>query len=272
MARNKRQKAKKQVIVWVTANIGGIGKTTLSAHLAYKFAKLGFNTLLIDLDTNGSLARFCGLEVDSDPMKTSAALFDKDFSGDYPFQTPEWGRPNGEFQVCLGGDVMLSVSLDLANRTGKEYILQRVLKKYPLEHDLIVLDSTASMDILAFSALALASHIIIPLPMSVKMTGVNSLLQWARAESENLDLDPAPTILGAVPMRVEKSADQTGFSLEIQDVLKQQNVHCFPKVRFSREFENASNRGIAPLYVYRPNNSACKDFDPMITAIKNELL
>jgi chromosome partitioning protein len=271
MAKGGQQKVKKQVVLWIAANIGGIGKTTLGVHLAYKFAELGLNTLFVDLDTNGSLARFCGLEVDSDPLKTAAALFGKNFEGDYPFQTPGWGKPNGEFQVCLGGDAMLSVTLELASRSGKEYILQRAFKKYPLHHDLIILDSTASLDVLAFSALASASYVIVPLPMSVKMTGVNSLLQWIRNETENLDLDPAPSILGAVPMKVEKSADQVGFGNEIREVLDLQNVHCFPKVRFSREFENASNRGMAPLYVYRPNNPACEDFDPIVTALKSKL-
>jgi chromosome partitioning protein len=260
-------KPKRQIILWVVANAGGIGKTTLGLHLGYRMAQLGLKVGLIDLDTNGSAARFCGLEGQLPPEQTSAALFDRNFSGKYPFQMPEWGHPNGTFEVCVGGDVMLSVSLDLPSRTGREFILKRAFKKYPLEHDLIILDSPASLDVLSYSALAVASHILIPIPMSVKLTGIDSLLQWIRLESESLDLDPMPDLLGGIPMRVANNADQKAFYSEISAVLADQEIPCFSGIRYSSEFENASNRGRAPLFIHRPGHAACKDFEPIVQAL-----
>jgi chromosome partitioning protein len=260
-------KPKRQIILWVVANAGGIGKTTLGLHLGYRMAQLGLKVALIDLDTNGSAARFCGLESDRPPEQTSAALFDRNFSGQYPFQTPEWGHPNGSFEVCVGGDVMLSVSLDLPSRTGREFILKRAFKKYPLDHDILILDSPASLDVLSYSALAVATHILMPIPMSVKLTGIDSLLQWIRVEAESLDLDPMPELLGGIPMRVANNADQKAFYSEISAVLEEQKIPCFSGIRYSSEFENASNRGRAPLFIHRPGHAACKDFDPIVQAL-----
>lgn len=264
-------KASQQVILWIAANAGGVGKTTLGIHLGYRLAQLGYDTLFIDLDTNGSLARFCGLPPDHDPLDTTASLFDRNFKGDYPIHTPEWGNPKGKFDLCLGGDVMLSVALDLPTRTGRELILKRTFKKYPLPYDLIILDSPASLDVLSYTALAVATHILIPLPMSVKMSGVDFLLQWIRTESEALDLDPMPTLLGGVPMRVASNSDQQAFYAETAAALAAQDVFCFPGIRYSAEFENAANRGRAPLYIHRPRHVACKDFEPIVKPLQKAL-
>lgn len=89
--------ASRQMVLWIVANAGGVGKTTLGIHLGYRLAQLGLNILFIDLDTNGSLARFCNLELELDPQQTTAALFDRKFSGKYPIRSPKWGKPTTNF-------------------------------------------------------------------------------------------------------------------------------------------------------------------------------
>ncbi|PZD70470.1 Chromosome partitioning protein ParA [Acaryochloris thomasi RCC1774] len=267
MPRKKKLDSSKQNILWVVANAGGVGKTTLAIQLGYQLAANGLDILFIDLDTNGSLARFCGLPPDLAPHDTTAAIFDRNFSGNYPIVTPEWVNTKGKFDVCLGGDVMLSVALDLPSRTGREFILRKNLKKYKLPYNLVILDSPASMDVLSFSALAAASHIVMPLPMSAKLGGIDPLLQWIRNEAEALDLEPPPEIIGGVPMKVASNADQKAFYQEISDVLSAQDIRCFNGIRYSSEFENASNRGIAPLSLYRPKHPANKDFEPLTKVV-----
>ena len=267
MPRSKKIDVSKQLVLWIVANSGGVGKTTLAVHVGYDLAKQGLDVLILDLDTNGSLARFCGLESDKRPDETAAAIFDRNFKGEYPTFSPLWAKTKGKFDLCLGGDVMLSVALDLPSRTGREYILKRALNKYPVPYDLIIIDSPASLDVLSYTALSAASHVLIPLPMSVKLAGIDPLLQWLRNESDALDLNPPPQVLGGVPMRVGKNADQRAFYSEIGDVLNAQNIYCFPGIRYSAEFENASNRGMAPLFEYRPKNPACKDFSPITQSV-----
>jgi chromosome partitioning protein len=260
---------KPPIVIWVASNAGGVGKTTLSIHLGYRLAQRKVKTLLIDLDTNGSLAKFVGLEDPIGAEESSAAIFSRKFEGHYPVVVPQWKQSNEKFGLCLGGDVMVSVGLDLPSRTGREYVLQRAFRKFPPDADVILLDSPASLDVLSYCALAASTHILIPSPMSVKISGVNSLLQMIRSEIEELNLNPPPQILGSVPMKVEKSADQHSFVGEINDVFGDQKVHCFPPIRHNRHFENAANRGIAPLYIYRPGEPACKDFEPIVDAIEN---
>lgn len=261
------------MILWIVANAGGVGKTTLGVHLGFRLAQMGARVLFVDLDTNGSMARFCGLEPDINPSQSTAALFSSDFDGQYPALTPTWGIPSerGKFDVCLGGDVMLAVALDLPSRTGREFLLKRTFKKFPTGYDLVILDSPASLDAISYCALAAATHILMPLPMSIKLSGIDALLQWIRNAEDALDLEPTPKLIGGVPMRVASNADQQAFKAAIADLLAAQEIPCFEGVRYSAEFENAANRGVAPLYQYRPAHPACQDFEPIVEALIQEL-
>ncbi len=48
----------KQIVLSLLANAGGVGKTTLSVHIAYEILRRGFSVALIDLDPQRSLDVF----------------------------------------------------------------------------------------------------------------------------------------------------------------------------------------------------------------------
>ena len=49
--------------IMVTSRKGGVGKSTVSANLAFAFARMGLNTMVVDLDlSNRSLDLFLGCE------------------------------------------------------------------------------------------------------------------------------------------------------------------------------------------------------------------
>ena len=49
------------MIVAIANNKGGVAKTTIAVHFATWLARQGKKVLLVDLDTQGSVARFLGL-------------------------------------------------------------------------------------------------------------------------------------------------------------------------------------------------------------------
>ena len=253
-----------QLVLWIGANAGGVSKTTLTLHIGYEMARRGINVLALDLDTNVSMAQFCGLPKDFDWEQSTAAIFNEKFSGQYPIVTPEWGDLKGRFDTCLGGTMMVQVSLDLATRSRREYTVADVLKDYPLPHQLILLDCPASLGTLSDVALAASTHLLLPIEVSSKsLSGTDALLTWYRVNCRKLRLKPTPAILGVVPAQYNKEeAQQRGLMETLPEALEQQSVKCYPPIRYTPEFKNAAMQGI-PLQLYRPKHRAIQDFEPI---------
>jgi len=254
----------RQVILWIGANAGGVSKTTLSIHVGYEMACRGFDVVLLDLDTNVSMSQFCGLPKNPQVVQTIASVFSDDFEGDWPLATPRWGTPKGKLQVCQGGPVMIQVGLELSRRNRREYALADQLEDYPLPHQLIILDCPATLGNLNDVALAVSTHLLIPIEVTPKsLTGSDALLLWYRTTCRALRLNPPPKILGFVPTKYNVNESMQKHLMDtLPTALERQKVHCYPSIRYSCEFINASGRGV-PLHLHRASHKACGDFLPI---------
>lgn len=262
--------AQHKIVLWIGANAGGVGKTTLAVHIGYEMACRGFDVAILDLDSNGSMSLFCGLPRSSKPQNTMAAVFAENFNGQWPLITPSWGEPNGKLQICPGGGVMSKVVDDLSSRRRREYILSDRLRKYPLAHSLIILDCPATLGSLNDAALAAATHLLIPVQLTYKsIKGSDGLLEWYRAACRDLALEPAPKILGFVPSQFDSGeAAQRRILAQLPDKLAKIKINCYKQIRYSSEFNNASGKGL-PLFLYRGSHDACGDFSVICDDLTN---
>jgi chromosome partitioning protein len=254
-----------QIVLWIGANSGGVSKTTTAIHIGYEMARRGFNVALIDIDTNVSMNKFCGLPLQVPTEDTMARVFAPSFDGNYPLLTPTWGTPKGQLQVCLGGGTyMVEVSLQLSTRARREYCLADTLADRPLSHDLVIIDCPASLGTLSDVALAAATHILLPMDVTSKtLTGSDVLLNWIRQTIRALRLAPPPEILGVLPTLYNKNEwAQRELLSTLPAILEKQKIRCYPPVRYTPELKNASIEGV-PLQIYRPKHAAVKEFFPV---------
>jgi chromosome partitioning protein len=262
--------AKKQIVLWIGANAGGVTKTTLAVSMAYRMACLGIDVCVLDLDTNDSISVFCGLNnLSTDEQFPTQSMADvltsEDFEGLWPLITPSWGKPKGRVDICRGGLHLSQIDKDISRLPRSEYVLKDKLQDFPLTHDLIILDCPASLGIPTDLALAAATHVLVPMTLTPKSThAANKFLYWFRERCRKLRLNPSPSLMGFVPTLFKPSeALQRGIMDELPAILSAAGVHCYPPTRYSTQFVNASAFGM-PLQVYRPGNQACRDFDPII--------
>lgn len=83
-----------------------------------------------------------------------------------------------------------------------------------------------------------------------------------------LRLQPKPEILGFVPNQYDRRVAIHRTMLdELNPMLDNIGIQCFPPIRYSTEFKNASSQGI-PLNLFRPTNPACNDFTPIMKALQ----
>lgn len=247
----------KQIVLSLLANAGGVGKTTLSVHIAYEMKRRGFSVALIDLDPQRSLDVFCGLEA-AEAGKTSAYVLSKDFKGNWNLVSA-WSEEKVE--VCQGHPMLAEVANELVVRKRGEYALADKLKKYPLSHDLIILDCPATLGMLNVNALAASTHVLVPVQLEMKaISGSAELVEWCISTSDELQLEPRPPILGFVPSMYDNSVAMHRQYLEqLPEITEQLGLKLYPTIRGSNEFKNASAHGL-PLQKYRPAHKAGKDF------------
>lgn len=266
-----RQIKMKQIVLSLLANAGGVGKTTLSVHIAYSMYKRGFSVALIDLDPQRSLDVFCGLEL-VEAANTSAYVLSKDFKGDWNL-VPAWEDTSVE--VCQGHPMLAEVANELVVRKRGDYALADRLKKYPLPHDLIILDCPATLGMLNVNALAASTHLLVPVQLEMKaISGSAELVEWCISTSDELQLEPRPPILGFVPSMYDDSVAMHRQYLEqLPEIARQLHLKLYPRIRSSNEFKNASAHGL-PLQKYRPAHKACKDFkqiaDDLVALLKDK--
>ena len=186
----------KQIVLAILSNAGGVGKTTLVTHIAYSMGKRGFSVLMIDLDPQRSLDVFCGLQP-AEASHTLVNALSKDFKGGWSI-VPVWEE--SKIEVCQGHPLLAEMANELVIRKRGEYALADRLKSYPLPHNLIILDCPATLGMLNTNALAASTHVLVPAQLEMKaISGSAELIEWCINTSDELQLNPKPTILGFVP-------------------------------------------------------------------------
>lgn len=280
-----------QIRLAIQSNAGGSGKTTMAIHLAYAVGAKGYKVTIIELDQSGSLKRFVGLDP-AQPESSIANVFDKEFDGNYPF-IPIWTDHVKTVNVIQGGAALEgSIQAIISTLASKYHALAYCLEDYPISSDLIILDTPASLEPMGKVALAAATHILIPIKPEFKDTdGAAELISWYNNSVKELRLKPKPEIIGFVPTRVDLDFGPHKNILGIErekgtgKIVRKKNVpeeetlpyyigilgyDCFPFIRESSEYINASGYGL-PLQVHRPGNNAAKDLDPIVNRLLKAL-
>lgn len=246
------------ITISVLANAGGVGKSTLAAHLAYAVSRKGFSTVLLDLDPQHSLDRFCGLPPAEAEVSIAQVLGSKNFKGNWNL-APAW---DGQVLVGQSHIDLAQISSDLATRRRGSYTLRDRLQSYPISCDLLILDCPATLGMLCENALAASDFVLVPVQLEPKsIGGAADLVAWCITASNELQLEPRPKIQGIVPSIYNKDAAIHRQYLEqLPNIAAQLDILVYPPIRYSKEFVNTSAYGL-PLYKYRPGHPACDDFE-----------
>jgi chromosome partitioning protein len=253
-----------KIVLSILSRAGGVGKTTIASNIFYELGTGGVSTCLVDLDPNFSLASFLGL----DPVERSdsvARLFQPDFDGDYPLREV-WGMEKCAF--IQGHESMGAISDSLMSRRRSEYAIADLLKKFPLPHEVIILDCPGTQSAMTTAALAASTHLLLPVQLEVKIATTPSLISWCFRTSEELFLEPPPQILGIAPSNYDKSGTVHRQCMEqLPSIADSLGVHLFEAIPSSKEIINAAMVGL-PLRKHRPGHPANQGFKQIADAVK----
>lgn len=149
---------------------GGTGKTTTAVHLAAGLADEGRRVLLIDLDPQGNVGQWFGL--DDEDLRVSALARGRTPAVDAIVEVRE------NLDVLASDWRLAEVEEALVRGKERERWLKNRLAKMDEEYDFAIVDCAPSMSILTTSALAYAEEVVIPISMEyLALIGVRQIVE-----------------------------------------------------------------------------------------------
>ena len=144
-------------IVAIVNQKGGVGKTTTAWNLGVVLTQQGYRVLLIDLDAQGGLTAFLGL----DPYQSERSS--------YSLLMFEQVSLTRTMHMFGSGLALVPGSIDLATAAVKMTQeeqpldrLRRVLRSSRVKFDYVFIDTPPTLDVITATSLIAASGVIIP--------------------------------------------------------------------------------------------------------------
>ena len=179
---------------------GGVGKTTSAIHLANALSLGGYQTLLVDIDPQGSVQ--AALRLEHKPRAGTFELFcQKGTTLDSLIQ------PSGtkNLDLVLANILQIGDEHEVLKVAADYYFMTQWLDEHALDHyDFIILDAPATTGVLSINTMLAANLIVVPLQCHA--LAVKSLKRFLRAfrDLQN-NINPSMRLAGILLTMYNKS-------------------------------------------------------------------
>lgn len=243
---------------------GGVGKTTSVANVGAGLTILGKRVLLVDLDPQGHLTSFLGI----DSEEITKTIFDV-LRGDTPPREAIITRRLGAKLNVDGRDSRLFLSVipadlafaeaetTLSRAPDRELLLRKAVAKIGDDYDYILFDCSPSLGLITTNALAAAGKVFIPVQTEfLALQSLDQLIRKINAviEEQNLDLIIGGLIATRFDGRkvlsrsvVQELRERYGALL--LDSMIRENIVLAESPRFGKD-----------VFSYRPRSNGMQDY------------
>lgn len=199
-------------VIAVTAQKGGVGKTTTAVHLAAGLALFHQRkVLLLDMDAQGHVGMSLAEEMSTEePVDTLGALLLQKKRDVYELVRST--QIEG-LSVVPSDRALNETEAMMSSRIGKEMLLRQALRIARTHFDVIVIDCSPNLGNLTINALVAADHVLVPCDMSIlSLDGVTAIQETIETIQEMLN--PSLQLLGLVRTRVDRRNQTMNRTIE----------------------------------------------------------
>ncbi len=229
---------------------GGVGKSTVSTHLAQYLAIQGYRVCLIDCDSQGSTTALFGYVPDLD-IDESATLYPfvrnlEMGSMSYALRPTHW---DGLYLVPSNLQ-LYSAEYELAAQVARNgpHLLNRLangIESISEHFDVIILDPPPALGTISLSVMRAANALIIPIPPTVvDFTSTTSFFAMLHETIETLEESGLPINLNWLRLMATRSDEQKSMHREILALMRNLfgDMLLRGAMKDSAEIDNASAR------------------------------
>jgi chromosome partitioning protein len=146
------------IVIAVTNQKGGVGKTTTSVNLAASLTATQRRLLLVDLDPQGNATMGSGLDKNAIEKTVCEVLLDG-----LPITGAIRMAAEGNYVVLPANQDLTAAEVELLQRPNREFQLRDALKGVVGDYDYILIDCPPALNILTVNALTAADYALIPM-------------------------------------------------------------------------------------------------------------
>jgi chromosome partitioning protein len=200
------------MIVAITNQKGGVGKTTTAINLAAALAMKGLRTLLVDLDPQAN-SSMSFVDVHALERSVYDALVDPTIRFEDVIVPADKTR---SLAVAPANIALAKLEAKLLGELDGHFRLKDSLETVKDRYDYVVIDTPPTLGLITVNALVAASHVIIPIQSSYfALEGTDDLLETI--DKVKARANPALQILGAVITLYDK---RTLLAQDIQNEIR----------------------------------------------------
>jgi chromosome partitioning protein len=188
------------IVITVTNQKGGVGKTTTAINTAYFLAKGGARVLLVDFDPQGNATSGLGVNkssLSSTANPDGAPTIIEAISGEVPMSQIIQKTNFKRLDIAPTTPHLADAEAGLAKAERRFVRLRDSLKTVENDYDFILIDSPPSLSLLTVNALIAAGQVLLPVQAEFyALEGLGQLLETMRLVRKGLN--PTLELLGVL--------------------------------------------------------------------------